>query len=706
MHQVFLTDNLFDSLLSLPKNERDKALKTIQQIKKDPSNPGLKLHRIIESPDDHFWTARISQDARIVLYKKDDFLLICHADKHDEAYAWAKRRRVSEDAKNHSAKIVSIDDYAFQKRKKAPFLSQNNNVIFDDQSKNEVTEEPELLFKDHKDEDLTNIGFDVQELSLIRSISSEEDLYSLEASFSAVKFDKLLSLYLNIEQQEEDFESFQDEEITQTELIEFTDSEDVRSALSQPWEQWLIFLSYAQRKLVRANFKGSSKVFGSAGTGKTVVALHRAKYLIEKQNVDKVGLFTFSRVLTQDLKIKADLLLGQETSSRQKLFINSLEHEAGLIFNQHYGKSFKLTGQYTTHNTLKSIYQNLGLENDFTIEFVISEYENIIGPWNLYKFEDYKNFPRKGRGTPLTANQRKKLSECYTKLKEQLSEEGKISIYDLYHMAADILSKTKERYKSIIIDEAQDLGPHMLRFVRALTNKKDNDIMLCGDVGQSLYYRNHSWLEHGIDIRGKSSNLYINYRTSKQIKDYAEVLNQDILELEDKQVENRKSISTFNGPKPEIRPFQNQKDEINNLVKWIKEKIKQGIDLHEIVVLSREVSDLKPFSRALKENNISCWELDASSNFLYNEVGLATVARVKGLEYRCVAIVNCNEDQFPSEKELEKIGDISDEDSFLIKEINLLYVAMTRARDNLYISYTGSSSMYLDNIEDYSKNDI
>ena len=141
-------------------------------------------------------------------------------------------------------------------------------------------------------------------------------------------------------------------------------------------------------------------------------------------------------------------------------------------------------------------------------------------------------------------------------------------------------------------------------------------------------------------------------------------------------------------------------------MKWIKEKIKQGIELHEIVVLSREVSDLKPFSRALKENNISCWELDASSNFLYNEVGLATVARVKGLEYRCVAIVNCNEDQFPSEKELEKIGDISDEDSFLIKEINLLYVAMTRARDNLYISYTGSSSMYLDNIEDYSKNDI
>ena len=166
-----------------------------------------------------------------------------------------------------------------------------------------------------------------------------------------------------------------------------------------------------------------------------------------------------------------------------------------------------------------------------------------------------------------------------------------------------------------------------------------------------------------------------------------------------------KSISTFSGPKPEIKSFDNQIDEVEGLVKWIKSKINQGIELHEMIILSREVSDLKPFSKKLKENNISCWELDASSNFIYNEVGLATVRRVKGLEYRCVAIVNCNEDQFPLEKELAKIGDISDEDDLLIREINLLYVAMTRARDNLYISHTGPSSMYLDNIEDYSNKD-
>jgi len=699
MHQVLLADNLFVSLLSLPKKEMAKVLKTIQQIKNDPSNPKLRLERIKESPDKNFWSTRVSDDARIVLHKKDDVFLICHADKHDEAYDWAKRRRIKEDFKNHSAKIVSLDDYAIQKRKNPPVLTYTSNKVVEDQVADEVAKNIEPMFKEKNDKDFLDAGFNSDELSLIRSILTESELYSLEPNFTEIKFNKLISVYLNIDFQNENFESFEDDKLD-NELIEFTDSEDIRSALSQPWEQWLIFLSYAQRKLVKANFKGSSKVFGSAGTGKTVVALHRAKFLIEKQNIDKVALFTYSRVLTQDLKTKADLLLGENSKSRNDLHINYLEGEASLIFTHHYGKRFKLTGEYTVHNTLKSIYEKMNLQKDFTFEFVISEFENIIGPWNLYKFEDYKNFPRKGRGTPLAASQRQQLSECYTMLKNQLLNEGKISTFDLYHMASDILSKISERYKSIVIDESQDLGPHMLRFVRALTDKKNNDIMFCGDTGQSLYFRNHSWLQHGIDIRGKSSNLYINYRTSKEIKDYAEILNEEILELEDKQVENRKSISTFNGPIPEIKSFKNQNDEVDSLVKWIKSKINQGIDLHEIIVLSRDVSDLKPFSKKLKENNISCWELDASSNFIYNEVGLATVRRVKGLEYRCVAIVNCNEDQFPSEKELAKVGDISDEDDFLIREINLLYVAMTRARDNLYISYTGSPSMYLDNIKD------
>ena len=130
-------------------------------------------------------------------------------------------------------------------------------------------------------------------------------------------------------------------------------------------------MSFAQRKLVKANFKGSSKVFGSAGTGKTVVALHRAKFLIEKQNIDKVALFTFSRVLTQDLKTKADLLLGENSKSRSHLHINYLEGEASLIFNHHYGKRFQLTGEYTLHNTLKSIYEKMDLQKDFTFEFVV-----------------------------------------------------------------------------------------------------------------------------------------------------------------------------------------------------------------------------------------------------------------------------------------------------------------------------------------------
>ena len=688
MHQVFLHNNFLNSLLSIPR-EIPRVSKAVDQIISNPSNPGLQFHRITESQDNNFWSVRVAKDARLILHIKNDVILICHADKHDPAYEWARRRKLTGDVINKSAKIISLEGISIKEKKNPPFLLSENNHLTDIIKIDNIVKASKPLFSDNTDKEFLDNGFDQDDLTIIRSIENESELHYLENKFSQIMFDKLIALFLKEEIPTEDFETFETKNEFKTDFIELTDSESIKSALKRPWEQWLIFLSHAQNKLVKANFNGSSKVFGGAGTGKTVVALHRVKFLIENQKLDEIGLFTFSKVLTQDLKIKVDLLLGESSTNRKKIHINSLEDEATIILNSYYGERFKLIGEFTADKMLISIFNKLNLKNEFSIEFILSEYQNIIGPWNLFDYKDYKNFQRKGRGTPLSSNQRKALTNFFSIFKRELLDQNKVSIFDLYHMASEILSKSSEKYKSIVIDEAQDLGPHMLKFVRALTDKKNNDIMLCGDTGQSLYYRNHSWLHHGIDIRGRSSNLYINYRTSKEIKDLAEKLNE----------ENNKSISTFNGFEPEVHTFKNITEEINSLLKWIKLKINEGIALHEIIVLSRDTNDLKLFSKKLKENNIPCWELDSSSNFLYNEVGLAGVRRVKGLEYRCVAIVNCNEDQFPSEKEFEKIGDIKDEEDFFIKEINLLYVAMTRARDNLYISATNPPSSYLSPLE-------
>ena len=253
-------------------------------------------------------------------------------------------------------------------------------------------------------------------------------------------------------------------------------------------------------------------------------------------------------------------------------------------------------------------------------------------------------------------------------------------------------------FDHIILDETQDLGPHMLAFVRSLVSKKPNDIMLCGDTGQSLYTRHHSFRKHGLDVQGRSKKLYVNYRTSRQIKETADKVNEFLLELSEDPHENRRSISIFNGPNPVIELFNDREKEMENLANWVQTHLNNGIQPHEIIVLSPQNLALSAASNSLNTAGVSCWKLDASANYLSGEVGLAAVRRVKGLEYRSVAIIGCDEDQFPNANKMNELGDGSDFDEFLTLEKNSLYVAMTRARDNLLVSGITPGSAFLEEL--------
>ena len=226
----------------------------------------------------------------------------------------------------------------------------------------------------------------------------------------------------------------------------------------------------------------------------------------------------------------------------------------------------------------------------------------------------------------------------------------------------------------------------MLNFVRCLVPQGRDDIMLCGDSGQSLYTRHHSFRKHGLNVQGRSRKLYINYRTSRQIKDKAELLNDFLVELQDEPPENRRIINIFDGPNPTFKLFSCREEEMQNLTHWIAVQLDRGIKAHEIIVLSPSAAALSVAGQHLTSAKFRCWELDATANFLQGEIGLAAVRRIKGLEYRSVAIIGCDEDQFPSANAMRDLGDGADFDSFFTLEKNALYVAMTRARDNLLVT--------------------
>lgn len=702
--RIFTDISFQKSLLALPQREQKDAIKTLDLLTVDPNQPSLNIHPVKESKY-NFYTIRMSRGGRIVAFLNGDEIHLRRAfpkAKHDDAYLYARTAVPKLDTK-YAEIVPNPFPISFSEQEEVTGEPHPvnyppvNQVIAKDASLSELIEEAPL-FERFTDWEIEQCGVSAHELELVKRVISEAGLIELEDSVSSLAHSNLVALYLGDELPNQLVDGSLVSHHVEEELFEYDGSDEIKAALTQPWASWLVFLSSSQKRIVNASFKGPSKVFGGAGTGKTVVALHRAKRLAETEKISTsrgIGLLTFSKVLANDLIDKANLLMGDKTEVRQRVFVSHLDYLAHEAVSRSAGKKFELTTEYTIKSILTQLHKQYDLEDQFTPEFIFSEYMNVIGPWGLTNFQNYKNFQRLGRQTPLNEKQREKLSKLYVEFEKICCEKSLITYFQLYQKAVEAQSSRDPIFDHIILDETQDLGPHMLAFVRSLVSKKPNDIMLCGDTGQSLYTRHHSFRRHGFDVQGRSRKLFVNYRTSRQIKETADKLNEFLLELSDEPNENRRSISIFDGPQPLVKLFNDRDSEIKNLLSWINGQLSKGVQPHEIVVLTPNDFAMSAASAKMNDNNIRNWKLDATANYLNGEVGLAAIRRVKGLEYRSVAIIGCDEDQFPNANKMNELGDGSDFDEFLTLEKNSLYVAMTRARDNLLVSGITPGSAFL-----------
>tara|TARA_B100002052_G_scaffold263362_1_gene258451 strand:+ start:14 stop:877 length:864 start_codon:yes stop_codon:yes gene_type:complete len=283
-----------------------------------------------------------------------------------------------------------------------------------------------------------------------------------------------------------------------------------------------------------------------------------------------------------------------------------------------------------------------------------------------------------------------------------MKNRGSITRYDLFHTVSEALTKGRlAQVDHIIVDECQDIGPEILKMIRALVRHGPNDILLCGDIGQSLYTRHHSWLKHGIDIRGRSRVLRINYRTSRQIKDLSDKFSETVIFDADGSREDRRAISKFDGPDPVIKLFEDDEAEAQGLAQWIEAQLASGAEPHEICLISR-TTDPKRYKIARNGAELAgqdIWQLGDSANWHDGLIGFSSTERCKGLEFKGVAVISCNVDTMPFNRDVERATDSNLKDQILKQEKNQLYVAMTRARDSLYISGVNPGSIFLDQLQ-------
>lgn len=297
-------------------------------------------------------------------------------------------------------------------------------------------------------------------------------------------------------------------------------------------------------------------------------------------------------------------------------------------------------------------------------------------------------------------SQRNELWRIFAEVRARLESKGVITESSLYSdLARHYKEERQKPYDFIVVDEAQDMSVAQLRFFAAFGSNEPNRLFFAGDLGQRIFQTPFSWKTLGIDIRGRSTTLKINYRTSHQIKKQADrLLSTDISDV-DGNIEIRKgTVSVFNGPEPIIKVLEHETAEADTVSQWISSIMVTGVNPSEIGVFVRSSNELDRAIRAVQKTGLPYTIMDDNADILDGKLSIGTMHLAKGLEFKAVAVMACDEEVIPSQERIEGISDEGDLEDVYNTERHLLYVACTRARDSLLVTGAQPGSEFLDDL--------
>ena len=268
-------------------------------------------------------------------------------------------------------------------------------------------------------------------------------------------------------------------------------------------------------------------------------------------------------------------------------------------------------------------------------------------------------------------------------------------------LAAALAGSKKPPFDFVVVDEAQDISVAHLRFLAALGMTRPDALFFAGDLGQRIFQQPFSWKSLGVDIRGRSRTLRINYRTSHQIRQQSDrLLGPQVTDIDGNSEHRSDTVSVFNGPPPVIRVLKSESDEAKAVGGWLAEQAKGGVLPQEFGVFVRSEAQLERARRAVTAAGLRFKVLDEHVETASGHVSISTMHLAKGLEFRAVAVMACDDEVIPLQERIETVGDDADLQEVYDTERQLLYVACTRARDHLLVSGVTPASEFLDDITD------
>ncbi len=684
-----IADTFTDSLARMTTDEQ-KAIKTTAfDLQLNPASPGMQFHRLDRAKDRNFWSIRVSRDIRMIVHRTTATLMLCYVDHHDDAYQWAERRKLETHPKTGAAQLVEIRETV--KKIVIP-------VYVEEQS---PSPSKPKLFIGISDTTLMTYGVPAEWIEDVQG-ADEDSILEIADHLPAEAAEALLDIAIGIspkipEPVAADVHPL-DHPDAQRRFRVMNNIEELERAFEFPWDKWTIFLHPAQRELVEREFAGPARVSGSAGTGKTIVALHRAVYLARSNSDSRVLLTTFSDTLANALQTKLRRLISSEPSLGERIEVQSVDSVGSRLFQTNFGAPAIATSQQ-----IREMIQSASAsanENRFGEQFLLTEWEQVVDAWQLATWESYRDVARLGRKTRLPENQREVLWSIFEKVRAQLRDEQLITVAEMFSKVSDLYSGGQAvPFDYIVVDEAQDVSVAQLRFLAAIGQENDDGLFFAGDLGQRIFQQPFSWLSQGVDIRGRSRSLRINYRTSHQIRKSADrLLGPEITDVDGVTEDRRGTISVFNGALPVHISAESETDEIKQVSDWIRGLIREGVSPGEFGVFVRSKEEFVRAVNTLDLAEVEFRLLDEHLDTVSTKASICTMHQAKGLEFRAVVVMACDDEIIPSQARIETVVDDSDLEEVYNTERHLLYVACTRARDHLLVSGVDPVSEFVDDL--------
>lgn len=690
MPQVATHAGLEAAFQLLQADEQEVVSAFLQRFREEPICDAWPLRQPEGMADDKIRFVEVEGLVITVIQPaRCDLLIVAHVGRPEDAQAWASTKR-------------------FEVNPTIGTLQ-----VFDVAEAEAVTREARGGLFEEPDADLLAVGLPEALLPAVRALATVADLDALGPHLPPEASDGLylLAAGYSLDQtlteldrgappeegvDTDDFAVAVQHPESKRSFLVVDGPEDLEAALSGDIEAWRLYLHPDQRKLVRMKANGPIRVLGGAGTGKTVALLHRAKHLLTQVwtgEDEHILVTTYTKNLAADLRHQLSKLV--EGDDLDRVDVHNLHALAGSMWSEH-GDGRRFANASITQRAWDRALteETLGLSESF----YRAEWEQVIQAQDIEEEVAYLRARRAGRGVSLHRGKRRKAWKVFAAYRQALDEARAVEAADQLRILRRGLESGEipRDYVSALCDEAQDLGVPELKFLRALIAEGPADLLLVGDAHQRIYGYPVRMGRCGIEIRGRSRRLRVNYRTTARVRDFAvAALTGETFDDLDGGLDSLDGYRSLRlGETPQVHLLASHREEKEQIVQVVRAWLEDAPAEHLCVAAptNRLVAEIADH---LEDAGVSVTVVEADDSTQGAGVRLATFYRLKGLEFPRVLLSGVQEGLMPLR--VRAYYELNDEDRKVWDQRQrcLLYVAASRARDELVVTGWGERSAFL-----------